>query len=174
MMAALSYFLALVLAVSAAHKAQSPARLTAATARLAGVSPPIGQLLMVLTGAMEAIAALCLILPATMPIGAGVAAGLWASYALALWRHRGEVLDCGCDLVARPAPVGWHHILRAGGLAALALGTFTTTLPAVAGGLGLPPQGLSLMAIPAAAGFFALYLALSEILAIPAPAWRKS
>jgi len=173
MMAALAYFLALVLATSALHKAQSPARLAGATARLAGVSAPIGQLLMVLTGALEAIGALCLIVPTTMPVGACLAAGLWGCYALALWRHRGEVLDCGCDLVARPRPVARSQILRAGALAALALGAFGSTLPAVTG-FGLAPQGASLMAIPAAAGFFALYLALSEILAIPAPAWRKS
>ena len=33
------------------------------------------------------------------------AALLWLGYAAVLWRHRGQVLDCGCDLVAREKPV---------------------------------------------------------------------
>lgn len=165
MMTPLALLLALVLGVSAAHKAHSPTRLGAAAARLAGVSLPAGQLLLVLTGAAEAVAALCLVLPVATTAGATTAAALWTAYALALWRRRGEVLDCGCDLVDRPRPIGPGQILRAALLASLALAL--ALLPAAA-------STFSAEALLAALGLFALYLGASEILAIPRPAWRKS
>ena len=106
MMAPLPLFLALVLAVSAAHKAQSGARFATATARLAGVSPSAGQLLLVVAAAAEAIAALCLVIPAATVAGALIAALLWSAYALALWRRRGETLDCGS--LRRAGNGGWY------------------------------------------------------------------
>ena len=162
MMAALSLFLALVLATSAAHKALAPHRMVEATGALLGVSPVAGQLLMVLAGGVEGIAALCLLVPALMPFGAGLGATLWAGYALALLRRHGKVLDCGCDLAVRSKPVGPAQILRPAMLSALAL--LLSTLPVAA------PDIVSIFA---AAGFFALWLSASEILSIPAPAWRK-
>ena len=130
MMRALGLFLALVLALSAAHKAQSPDRLAIATGRLAGVSGPQAIMLMVLTGAIEAVAALCLVLPGATPAGALIAAGLWAIYGVATWRRRGETLDCGCDLVARPHRVGLPQITRPLVLAGLALLVGVIPLPA--------------------------------------------
>jgi hypothetical protein len=73
-----------------------------AAARLAGVAAPMGSLLVAATGAAEALAALALMLPGTLVPGAALAAALWAAYGLALLARRGQVLDCGCDLVARP------------------------------------------------------------------------
>jgi uncharacterized membrane protein YphA (DoxX/SURF4 family) len=163
-MRAITLFLALVLALSAAHKARDPQRLVAATARLTGSHGPVAALVLVLAGAIEALAALCLVLPGAATIGAAIAAALWTAYAVALWRRRGATLDCGCDLVARPRPVGAGQVLRAVALAALALAA--TLLPASA-------QVLALDAL-AAAGALALYLAASEILAIPRPRWRTS
>ena len=162
-MRALALFLALVLALSAAHKAQSPQRLATATGLLAGVSGPMAMVLMVLAGAIEAVAALCLVLPGATLAGALIAAVLWATYGFALWRRRGETLDCGCDLVARPHPVGLPQVLRPLVLAVLAL--VIGTLPASD---SLPID------VMAAFGGLALYLAALEILAIPHPRWRTS
>ncbi|MEJ8630159.1 hypothetical protein P0F65_10555 [Sphingomonas sp. I4] len=162
MMAPLTLFIALVLAISAAHKAHSPARLSNAAARLAGVSPPIGQLLLVLAGAIEAVAALCLTIPGMGSVGAAIAAAVWATYAMALWRRRGEVLDCGCDLVNRPRAVDAGQILRAALMATIALAVVAW------------PSPPSLEALIPALGLLALYVGASEILAIPRPAWRKA
>jgi hypothetical protein len=163
-MRAVILFLALVLALSAAHKARDPQRLIAATARLTGTAGPVAAMILALAGAIEAVAALCLVLPGGAAIGAPIAAALWAAYAVALWRRRGATLDCGCDLVARPRPVGAGQVLRAALLAALAMAA--ALLPA-------SEQALALDAL-AAAGALALYLAASEILAIPRPRWRTS
>ena len=163
-MRALSLFLFALLVLSAAHKAQSPDRLATATARLAGVAGPMAMVLMVLAGGIELVAALCLLLPGAALVGALIAAGLWTLYAAALWRRHGTVLDCGCDLVARPRPVGPGSIVRPFVLAALALGVFI--MPDL-------PNFLALDVLAAAAGL-ALYLAASEILAIPHPRWRTA
>lgn len=164
-MRALALFLALVLALSAAHKAQSPDRLATATGRLAGVSGPLATVLMVLSGAIEAVAALCLVLPGATMAGALIAAWLWTIYGLAMVRRRGETLDCGCDLVARPHPVGLPQIVRPLVLAALAL---------VLGLLPLPPSDSLAIDVMAAFGALALYLAALELMAIPRPRWRTS
>jgi|GEM_PF-1074750 len=164
MMRALTLFLVAVLVLSAAHKAKAPDRLGTATARLAGVAGPVALVLMVLAGAVEAAAALCLLLPGTAMAGALIAAGLWTVYAAALWRRRGTVLDCGCDLVARPRPVGAGAIVRPFVLAALALAVLVM------------PDLPNLLALDmlAAVGGLVLYLAASEILAIPLPRWRTA
>jgi hypothetical protein len=75
------------------------------------------------------------------------------------------VLDCGCDLVARPRAVGPGHILRPALLAAMALGVAI-----------LPPFASDTLAgdVLAAFGALALYLAALEILAIPYPRWRMA
>ena len=91
------------------------------------------------------------------------AALLWAGYALALARRRGETLDCGCDLAARARPVTGWLIVRPAALAGLAI--LVSTLPAAA---------MTLDAPFAAAGLLALYLGASELLAIPRPAWRTA
>ena len=162
-MTALALFLALVLATAAAHKVHSRDRLGAAAARLAGVSRSMGDIFLVLAGACEAIAAVYLVTPAAMLAGAMIAAVVWASYALTLWRRFGEVLDCGCEIVVRPRPVGLEQIMRAGLLAGFA---FVVAI--------LPTATLGWEPMFAAAGLFAVYLAASEIMSIPKPAWRKS
>lgn len=161
-MNALSLFLALVLGGSALHKTLDRPRLATAAARLVGARSSHGLLLLVAAGGVEAIAALCLLLPALRPTGGLLAAGLWALYGFALARRRGETLDCGCDLVARERPVAAWQIVRAFALAALA------TLVSV-----LPETAFSLDAPFAAAAFLALYLAASELSAIPHPRWRS-
>lgn len=158
-MGGLTIFLALVLAGSAVHKGFAHDRLALASARLLGLRTPLGILALIAAGTLEGAAALCLLVPALHLAGAGMAVALWGTYAVALARHRGETLDCGCDLVARSRKVDWPHILRPAGLALLAL---------------LPAAPLDLTALFAGAGLLALYTALGELLSLPLPAWRHS
>ncbi|MEI6643069.1 MAG: MauE/DoxX family redox-associated membrane protein [Novosphingobium sp.] len=160
-MAALMLFCALLLAASAAHKAAARERLATATARLAGTGALGGQLLLIVAGTAEIVAALCLLIEPLRLAGAVIAAALWGGYAIALARRHGETLDCGCDLAARAKPVTWALVLRSAALALLA------------GGLGIMPDAPLTPEAPfAAAGLLALYLAASELLAIPSPQWR--
>ncbi|WP_176593632.1 MauE/DoxX family redox-associated membrane protein [Sphingobium sp. EM0848] len=162
-MAALPLFLAMLLGMSAVHKAVDRERLALAAARLAGARQQAGPLLLIAAGAAEMTAALCWLVPALRLVGAVIAIALWAGYALALLRRRGQSLDCGCDLVARERPVGLAQILRPVALALLA-----------AGAVLVPQAPFTLDAPFAAAAFLALFLGASEILAIPQPSWRKN
>lgn len=158
-MSGLTFFLALVLAGSAGHKAIAHERLALASARLLGLRASFGPLALIAAGTIEGAAALCLLVPALHMAGAGMAAALWSAYAIALARHRGQTLDCGCDLVARSRRIGAVHILRPAALALLAL------IPSASFDITAPFAGL---------GLLALYLALGELLSIPHPAWRHS
>lgn len=160
-MAPLALFLAMLLVGSAAHKVLAPERLSAVAGRLTGFRSQ-GMTLLVLAGALEAVAAICLIVPALRQIGTLFAMLVWIAYTLALVRRRGETLDCGCDLVIREKPVDWPVIGRPAMLAFVA--AVVSTLPAAPIALDGPF---------AAAGLLALYLAASELLAIPHPRWRK-
>jgi hypothetical protein len=162
-MAALVLFCAALLAASALHKVLSRERLAEATARLAGVGPVPAQLLLILAGTLELVAAACLLAAPVRALGGVIAALVWGTYALALARRRGETLDCGCDLAARSKPVSTGLVLRAAGLALLA------GIVAL-----LPDAPFTLDAPFAAAGLIALYLGASELLAIPAPYWKAA
>lgn len=155
-MTAVTLFLALVLAFSAAHKLTERQRLSLSAARLVGVSAEQGVLLLAVAGALEAIAALALLMPPLHGVGVGLAALVWLTYGVALFRHRGQSLDCGCDLVAKEKPVGAFAIGRAFGLAALAGLT-----------LALPAGGWTLDAPFAALAMLALYFAGSELAVLP-------
>lgn len=161
-MMALPLFLALLLGGSAIHKIAAHDRLATAAGRLTGLHRQ-GMLVLIAAGTVELVAAACLIAPPLRQTGALIGAGLWLVYAAALLRHRGQTLDCGCDLVAREKPVDWPLIARPALLSLLAL--IVSTLPAAAFTLDAPF---------AAAGLLALYLGASELLAIPHPRWRKS
>ena len=156
MTAALAFFLAMVLAISAGHKLIDRRRLAAATARLAGVPAPLGTPLMLSAAACETLAALGLAIPPLRMGGALVAAALWTIYALALLRHRGGPLDCGCDFVRREKPVDTVAIFRPALLAALAL------VIAFA-----PAAPMTLDAPFAAMALYALWVAASELSALP-------
>jgi hypothetical protein len=158
-MGGLSFFLALVLAGSAGHKALAHERMALAAARLLGLRASLGILALIAAGVVEGAAALCLLVPALHGAGVAMAVALWAVYAIALARHRGETLDCGCDLVARSRKIGAAHILRPAALALLAL---------------IPSTPFDITALFAGLGLLALYVALGELLSIPHPAWRHS
>ena len=86
----------------------------------------------------------------------GVLGGLLGGYALALLRHRGQTLDCGCDFAARERPVDLFAILRPVLLALLA---------AWSGASGPGPWTLE---VPfAALALAALWFAAGELHAIP-------
>jgi len=162
-MAALILFCALLLAGSALHKATARERLATATAKLAGTGALGGQLLLIVAGTVEIVAALCLLIEQLRMPGALIAAALWAGYAFALARRHGQTLDCGCDLAARAKPVTWALVLRSAVLALLA------------GGIALLPAAPFTLDAPfAAAGLLALYIGASELLAIPAPQWKTA
>lgn len=161
-MAALSLFFALLLAGSAIHKVVAHNWLAAVAGRLTGLRAQ-GQLALIVAGTMEATAAVCLLVAPLHALGALLACALWAFYATALLRRRGETLDCGCDLVAREKPVDWPLIARP---AVLALGVLIAST--------LPAASISIDTPFAAAGLLALYLAAAELLAIPHPRWRSS
>lgn len=161
-MGPISLFLAMLLAGSVAHKAIAHDRLASVASRLTGLRAQ-GIVPLVLAGTLEAIAAACLVLPELRSLGALLATVVWSAYTFALLRHRGETLDCGCDLVAREKPVDWPLIARPAVLAAIA--ALVSTLPAVPLGIDAPF---------AAAGLLALYLAASELLVIPNLRRRKS
>jgi uncharacterized membrane protein YphA (DoxX/SURF4 family) len=162
-MAALALFCAALLAASALHKLLARDRMITATARLTGVSPVPSQLLLIHAGALELVAAACLLVPQLRTAGAVIAALVWGAYALALARRHGETLDCGCDLAARSKPVTTALVLRAAGLAVLA-GTIAV----------LPEAPFTLDAPFAAAGLLAFYLGASELIAIPAAYWKAA
>ena len=162
-MATLALFLALVLAVSAGHKLVARDRLGEATARLVGVDGATGQVLSFAAAAVEGAASLALALPGLQAVGGVIAALLWSAYGLALWRHNGMRLDCGCTFAAREKPVDGLAIARAAALAGLAVGVATA-----------PATPLSIEAPFAALALLALYLAFGELAAIPAPQWRKA
>lgn len=162
-MAALSLFLAMLLGVSALHKAIDRQRLGMAAARLVGVTAPTGPLLLIAAGVAEMTAALCLLIEPLRSAGAIIALLLWALYALLLLRRRGQSLDCGCDLVARERLIGWVQIARPALLACLAI---LVSL--------LPDAPFTLDAPFAAAGFLALWFGAAEIFAIPQPVWKKN
>lgn len=162
-MAAVILFCAALLAASALHKATARDRLAAAAAKLAGTGALGGQLLLIVAGTAEIVAAICLLIEPLRLAGALIAAALWAGYGLALARRHGQTLDCGCDLAARAKPVTWALVLRSAALAVLA------------GGVALLPTTTFTLDAPfAAAGLLALYIGASELLAIPSPQWKTA
>lgn len=162
-MAAVILFCAALLAASALHKATARDRLAAAAAKLAGTGALGGQLLLIVAGTIEVVAATCLLIEPLRLAGALIAAALWAGYGLALARRHGQTLDCGCDLAARAKPVTWALVLRSAALAVLA------------GGVALLPTTTFTLDAPfAAAGLLALYIGASELLAIPSPQWKTA
>jgi hypothetical protein len=154
-MTAVSLFLALVLIAAAGHKVIERDRLATSAAVLTGASVALGPVISLGAASVEAMAALALIFPASRSVGSLLAASIWAIYGLALIRHYGSPLDCGCNFVSQEKPVDVFTVFRAFGLSALGLAVFAVT-----------QQPFALLFIFAALGFFALYLALGELLSI--------
>jgi hypothetical protein len=161
-MAALTLFLALLLALSAGHKLVARATMAPLAARLAGTHQALGMVALLAAAAIEALAALAMLIPVTRVGGALAAAALWTGYAVALWRKRGQALDCGCDLVRRVRPVTAAAAARPLLLAGLA--SLAALLPA--------GPGVSAETPFAALALLALWLAAAELAALPT--WRRA
>lgn len=160
-MAEISLFLALVLMISAVHKLVERERLSVASARLLGVPAALGPALSTGAAAYEAVVALALLFPASLPVGALLAAALWCLYGVALARRFGSTQDCGCSFASREKRVDAFAVARAFGLAALALAT-----------LALPISPFTILTPFAAIGVLTLYLALGELTSITIPKQR--
>ncbi|MGL3820802.1 MauE/DoxX family redox-associated membrane protein [Sphingopyxis sp. R3-92] len=158
---ALIPFLAAMLAVAAAHKLTERGRLAQATAGLLRIDATIAMPLTMAAATIEAAAALALLFPASRPVGALLAALLWAGYGAALYaaRRRGDAdMDCGCDFGARRQGIGRFSVGRAFALSAAAL----ALLVSPAGG-----GAIDIQSIFAALAFLALLFAASEIAHLP-------
>lgn len=166
-MAGLAWFLALVLAASAAQKLVERDRMALATAKLAGLNLSIAGPASLVAAAIEAMAAIALLFPSTQAIGAALAGTLWLGYGLALGAaaRRGDSLDCGCSFAARTKPVDAFTVGRAFVLACLAMLALAAAL-AGATAPGIEP-------LFAAVGLFTLYHAAGEIAALP-PLHKKA
>lgn len=156
MSAVLTLFLAALLGISALHKLIARDRLATSTARLTGVAPALGFPVLLAAAAIELLAALALLSAPLRVGGALAAAGLWAIYGVALFTRRGQVLDCGCNLQSREAPVDIFAIARPCLLVALAV---TLALA--------PPVSWTIDAPFAALALLALWFAASELALLP-------
>lgn len=158
----LALFLAIVLAVAAAHKLAERSRLMQASAALLRLAPALAMPATMAAAAVEFAAALALLFPASRVAGALLAALLWAGYGAALLaaRRRGDGgIDCGCDFGARRSGIGRFTVARAFALAAAAL---LLCLSPTGGG------GIDIQSIFAALAFVALLFAAGEIAHLPA------
>lgn len=155
-MTEVAIFLALVLMVSAGHKLIERERMAVATARLTGVSAAMSAPLTLAVAALELLGALGLMLSPARAVGVIVAVIVWSGYAIALFRHRGETLDCGCTFAAREKRVDDFAVLRPVMLAALAVPVAF-----------VPAAPLSWSTPFAALAFLSLYLAIGELTALP-------
>ena len=117
--------------------------------------------LSLVAAAMETMAAVALLFPATQTVGALLAGLLWIGYGAALVAaaRRGDSLDCGCSFAVHSRLVDAFTIARAFVLAGFAALAF------VAAYAGATPPGLE--PVFAALGLFTLYHAAGEIAALP-------
>ena len=164
---AAALFLALVLAAAAVHKLVARDRLAMATGRLTGLAAPLAGVVTLTAAAIEAAAAIALVLTPVRPIGALLAAALWLAYGVALLaaRRRGEsTFDCGCGFAVQRKPVDGFTSARPFGLALIA--TLVAVLPATPVSLVEP--------VFAALALYALFLAAGEIAALPAQPSNRS
>jgi len=157
----LGYFLALVLIGAGGHKLLASDRLVAATGRLLRLVPPLARCVMFAAAAVEGAAAIALLLPASRPLGAVIAALLWSFYAIALSaaRLRGDgALDCGCSFAVHRRGIDTFAPIRAVGLALLA-GWVALSSGAEA--------AFEVESLFAALALFSLFLAAGELAALP-------
>lgn len=157
-MYAMAFLLALVLGSAAVHKLIARPRLARATGRLLRVNESLALPAMFAAAAIEATAAVALLIPATQQLGALLALLLWLGYAVALHRahRRGDAaFDCGCNFGKSR-----HGIDRFTRLRPLALGLLAAIVMVF-------PGGPDVVAPFAGFALFAMYLAAAELAAIP-------
>lgn len=149
-------FLALVLLVSAVHKASDLTRAAAAASRMVGLETPLKSLA-VLALFAELTLGLGLLLVDARHLAALGAALLWVCYAGLVYRLSatgGGAFDCGCTL-SRTKSSNSLQWLVAASLAVLAL--IVAFAPAT--------QLVSFVTVLGAVAFLALYIAIGELMA---------
>jgi len=153
-------FLALLLAASAAHKAQNFARARTAAHEFAGVPRGLAAAAAAAMALAEAIAAALLIAPVHRAAGAWLATAIFGAYLALIARaivERREV-DCGCSFGPPARSLGAFAAIRNGVLVVLAL---LAALSSAAGAMPVAAsQGL------AACALFALYIALDQVMGL--------
>lgn len=157
-MYALACFLALVLGSAAVHKLIARDRLTRATGRLLRLNDALAAPAMFAAAAVEAAAALALLIPATQGIGAMIATALWLGYAVALHaahRRGDDAFDCGCSFGRSSKGIDLYTRLRPLALALIALAVVAL------------PGAFEVAAPFAGLAFFAMYLAAGELAVLP-------
>ncbi len=169
-------FLALLLCVSALHKILWRARAQRATADLTGLAWRGAGIALIVAASAEVGAAGSMLLRATPAFGALLAAAIWSGYCAVIARAIGagrREIDCGCSFGAEQRPLGRFQLLRAAGLAAIAL--LVAALGAsIAGGdhaaAGLMTDGIGaasrLSQALGALALLALYAALDRVMAL--------
>lgn len=157
-MYALALLLALVLGSAAAHKLIARPRLARATGRLLRVNESLALPAMLAAAAVEAAAAIALLIPATQSLGALIALMLWLGYAVALHlahRRGDDSFDCGCNFGTSRKGIDRFTRLRPVGLGLLAMLVI------------LYPGAPDVIAPFAALALFIMYLAAAELAALP-------
>ena len=150
-------FLAVLLIVSAAHKALDRRRMAGSVDALLGVGGGLAGVALGCAALAELAAGVALILPTTRLIGAVAAAVIWSAYLRLILRAVDEGradIDCGCTFGRRSAPLGMFDAARNLTLVALAAGT-------AAGAAHAPMVGAT--EVLAGLGLFTLYMALEQV-----------
>ena len=115
LLAQLAAFLALLLVVSAAHKALAWQRTRAVVQNFAGVPHAAASGAAVAACAIEGLAGLLLILPEYRRAGAALAAAMFGLYLVLIVRavaQRRGAVDCGCSFGAGSRRLGAFEIAR--------------------------------------------------------------
>jgi uncharacterized membrane protein YphA (DoxX/SURF4 family) len=115
LLAQLGAFLALLLVVSAAHKALSWQRTRTVVQNFAGVPRPAAAAAAAAACAIEGLAGLLLILPDYRRAGAVLATAIFALYLVLIVRavaQRRGAVDCGCSFGASSRQLGPFEIAR--------------------------------------------------------------
>jgi hypothetical protein len=168
--AQLAWFLTLLAAVSAAHKAFDPARARQAARELLPDASANGAALAVVAAMLgEACAALLMLAPSLRALGASLAALVWTGYFLVLARaaRAGRTdLDCGCSFGAGHRSLGRFQLVRGAVLVGLAAVVVAARLGAgTAADSGPDPANAAALGLTAAA-LLVLYAALDQVMAL--------
>lgn len=160
LLAQLAAFLALLLTVSAAHKALSWRRTLRVMEDFASVPPRAAFAAGFAACLLEALAAASLLVPDHRRAGASLAAVIFAMYLALIARvvvQRREEVDCGCSFGTGPKRLGPFEMARNGVLcgSALVLAAFAQDAVPIA-----PSQLL------AACALLALYGAIDQLMAL--------
>ena len=160
--AQLAVFQALLLAVSAVHKAWTWSRSLGVMRQFGGVPGSVASTVLGTVIVSELAAGILLLFPAYQALGATMAAALWTVYLglilRAILQNRRD-LDCGCSFGPSSRPLGSFQVARNAVLAGMALG-----IAGVSTALGSVPVELSQML--GGVALLALYGAVDQVMAL--------